>query len=87
MLDTTETSTETGDKQRRERVNSDSPHRLISASDVRQMFGGVSDMTIWRWLQDADLHFPKPIYVQRRRFWREAKLIEWIEKQPRELAE
>ena len=59
-------------------------NRLISASDVRTMFGNVSDMTIWRWLQDANLNFPKPIYVMRRRFWREAELIEWIANQPRE---
>lgn len=55
-------------------------YRLISIGDVRRMFGDVSDMTIWRWQQDADLNFPKPIYVQRRRFWRESELIEWIEK-------
>ena len=60
-------------------------NRLISASDVRTMFGNVSDMTIWRWLQDANLNFPKPIYVMRRRFWREAELIEWIANQPREM--
>jgi len=57
-------------------------HRLISVSDVRALFGNVSDMTIWRWLKDADLNFPKPIYVQRRRFWREAELIEWIDNRP-----
>ena len=60
-------------------------NRLVSAADVRAIFGDVSDMTIWRWLKDEDLLFPRPIYVQRRRFWREAELLEWIEKQPREL--
>ena len=59
-------------------------HRLIGVSDVRTMFGEISDMTLWRWLKDADLEFPKPIYVQRRRFWHEAELIEWIASQPRE---
>lgn len=61
------------------------PHRLIAAVDVRAMFGDVAEMTLWRWLKDANLNFPKPIYVQRRRFWREAELIEWINKQPREM--
>ena len=60
-------------------------NRLISTADVRRMFGDVSDMTIWRWLKDANLNFPKPIYVLRRRFWREAELIEWISSQPREV--
>jgi predicted DNA-binding transcriptional regulator AlpA len=59
-------------------------HRLISAINVRAMFGGVSDMTIWRWLNDAELDFPRPIYVKRRRFWREAELIGWIANRPRE---
>lgn len=58
--------------------------RLIGVADVRTMFGDISDMTLWRWLKDADLQFPKPIYVQRRRFWREAELIEWIGNRPRE---
>lgn len=61
------------------------PHRLIGVADVRIMFGDVSDMTLWRWLKDVDLEFPKPIYVQRRRFWREAELIEWIGNRPREI--
>ena len=47
----------------------------------------ISDMTLWRWLKDANLNFPKPIYVQRRRFWREAELIEWISNQPREMSD
>lgn len=59
--------------------------RLIGVADVRTMFGDISDMTLWRWLKDADLQFPKPIYVQRRRFWREAELIEWISNQPTEI--
>tara|TARA_R110002094_G_scaffold85688_20_gene89724 strand:- start:735 stop:977 length:243 start_codon:yes stop_codon:yes gene_type:complete len=62
-------------------------HRLISVADVRKMFGDVSDMTIWRWLKDADLNFPKPIYVQRRRFWREAELVEWIGNRPTEITD
>jgi predicted DNA-binding transcriptional regulator AlpA len=59
------------------------PYKLISAADVRTMFGDVTDMTIWRWLKDPDLKFPKPIYVMRRRFWRLAELTDWIDNQPR----
>ena len=70
-----------------DRTTTGNPHRLIGAADVRAMFGDVSDMTIWRWLKDVDLNFPKPIYVQRRRFWRESELAEWIDCQPREAPE
>jgi predicted DNA-binding transcriptional regulator AlpA len=33
--------------------------------------------TIKRWLDDPELEFPKPIYIRRRRYWREADLINW----------
>ncbi|WP_197714430.1 helix-turn-helix transcriptional regulator [Altererythrobacter sp. B11] len=35
-------------------------------------------MSIWRWLHDDALNFPKPIYISRRRYWREAEILEWI---------
>ena len=56
-------------------------HKLISAATVRDLCGGVSDMTLWRWLNDPDMSFPKPIYIQKRRYWREAELGAWIEAQ------
>jgi predicted DNA-binding transcriptional regulator AlpA len=49
--------------------------RLLTAKEVRQRFGGISDMSLWRWLDSETLNFPKPIYVMRRRFW-EADAIE-----------
>lgn len=54
-------------------------HRRISASPVRQLCGGISDMTLWRWLENPDMNFPKPIYIGRRRYWREAEIIAWLE--------
>jgi len=55
------------------------PHRRIQAAPVRQMCGGISDMTLWRWLDNPELDFPRPIYIGRRRFWREAEIIAWLE--------
>ena len=57
--------------------------KLITATDTRTICGGVSDMTLWRWLNDPALNFPKPIYIARRRFFREAEILEWIEAQAR----
>lgn len=54
-------------------------HKLISAAAVRDLCGGVSDMTLWRWLHDPELDFPKPVYISRRRYWREADVIEWLD--------
>ena len=54
-------------------------HRRIQAAPVRQMCGGISDMTLWRWLDNPELDFPRPVYIGRRRFWREAEIIAWLE--------
>lgn len=53
--------------------------KLISAKTVRELCGNISDMSLWRWLNDPALGFPRPIYIQKRRFWREAEILEWIE--------
>jgi predicted DNA-binding transcriptional regulator AlpA len=61
-------------------------YRLISAVDLREMFGGVTDMTISRWLKNDKLAFPKPIRIATRRYWYEIEMIEWVRNQPRELS-
>ncbi|MGB3313277.1 MAG: transcriptional regulator [Albidovulum sp.] len=53
----------------------------ITAAVVREICGAVSDMTIWRWQNDPTLNFPKPIYIGRRRYWREADVIAWLNAQ------
>lgn len=52
---------------------------LISAVSVRKICGGISDMSLWRWLHDPQLGFPQPILIQRRRYWREAEVQAWID--------
>lgn len=61
------------------------PHRRIQAQDVRTLCGGVSDMWVWRRL-NSDPTFPRPVYIGRRRFWREAEVIAWLEAQTGEVA-
>lgn len=55
--------------------------KLLTAAAVRDALGGVSDMTLWRWLNDPALNFPKPIYIARRRYWKEADVSEWLDAQ------
>jgi predicted DNA-binding transcriptional regulator AlpA len=55
--------------------------RLIKAETVRELCGGVSDMTIWRWMADPALNFPKPIKVRIRRYWRESEVYAWLGRQ------
>lgn len=55
--------------------------KLLTAAAVRNALGGVSDMTLWRWLNDPALNFPRPIYIGRRRYWREADMAAWLDAQ------
>jgi Predicted transcriptional regulator len=53
--------------------------KIIQASAVRDLCGGISDMTLWRWLNDQAIAFPRPIYLGRRRYWREAEVLAWLD--------
>ncbi|WP_101340789.1 helix-turn-helix transcriptional regulator [Cereibacter azotoformans] len=53
--------------------------KLISANAVRILCGDVSDMTLWRWLNNPALSFPKPVVISRRRYWREAEVMAWLD--------
>jgi len=50
---------------------------LIPARTVRAELGGISDMTLWRWLHRPELGFPQPIFIARRRYWRRADIETW----------
>lgn len=53
--------------------------KRLKAAAVRALCGDVSDMTLWRWLQERD--FPQPIYIAGRRFWKEADVLAWLDAQ------
>ena len=53
--------------------------KRINAQQVRAFCGDISDMTLWRWLNSPEMGFPKPIYIGRRRYWREADVIKWLD--------
>ena len=50
---------------------------MMTSADVRQTCGGVSDMTVFRWLRDERANFPRPVYVNRRRYWRADEIRDW----------
>ena len=51
----------------------------VPATRVRELCGGISDMTLWRWLDDTSLAFPRPIYIGRRRYWKEVTVVAWLD--------
>lgn len=49
-----------------------------NARQVCARYGGVAKMTLWRWLADPRLSFPKPAFtVNGIRFWRLSDLDRW----------
>ena len=48
----------------------------LPGRQVRDRYN-VSEMTIWRWLQNAELKFPKPTVINRRRYWLLEELEQW----------
>ena len=57
--------------------------QLIAAAALRELLGGVTDMTISRWMDRQD--FPQPIVAgyQGRRFWRLKEVAAWQERNRR----
>ena len=49
----------------------------LAAPERRLILYGISDMTLWRWLQDVNLKFPKPIVIEGRRYWHWSNLDAW----------
>ena len=39
----------------------------LTAKNVRARFAGISEMTLWRWLNESD--FPKPVMINHRRYF------------------
>jgi aromatic ring-cleaving dioxygenase len=56
----------------------------LDARAVRRRYGDRSDTALWRWIRDPKLGFPKPIYIQKFRYWRLSDLIAWEQSRPRE---
>ena len=60
--------------------------KLITARRLRELLGDVSDMCIWRWQNDPAKAFPHPLYIGKRRYWRETEVRAWIEAQAKKSA-
>lgn len=52
--------------------------QLVNSNTVMARLGDISRATLWRYLKDPELDFPRPIVMRKRRFWREDELSDWI---------
>ncbi len=50
---------------------------FMTRRQVAERFGGISDMTLWRWAQDSKLGFPKPTVIKGRKFYDLAEIEAW----------
>ena len=51
---------------------------LIGAPQVRALCNGISDMTLWRWLETGK--FPPPSRrINGRRYWSASTVAAWLE--------
>jgi predicted DNA-binding transcriptional regulator AlpA len=50
--------------------------KFIPSRDLRERYR-VSDMSIWRWLRNDELAFPKPTIINGRRYWLIDDLEQW----------
>jgi predicted DNA-binding transcriptional regulator AlpA len=55
----------------------DDDDRLIPDPEVRKRYGGISEMTLWRWDHDPALNFPKPVRIRNRKYRRLRELHAW----------
>lgn len=56
--------------------NSGGPMTFLTRPQVKQRYQ-ISEMTLWRWENSETLDFPKPIVINRRKFFREEDLHNW----------
>jgi len=49
---------------------------LMPAKKVQQRYD-IADRTLDRWLESKTLAFPKPVVINKRRYWRIAELETW----------
>jgi predicted DNA-binding transcriptional regulator AlpA len=49
---------------------------FIPRSALRYRYG-VSGVTLWRWENDAEINFPKPLIINNRKFYRRTDLEAW----------
>jgi predicted DNA-binding transcriptional regulator AlpA len=57
-------------------AGTDAVEQYLPARQVWERYG-VTSMSLWRWLRDPDLRFPRPMRIGRFRYWRLSDLVAW----------
>ena len=59
------------------RASVDAETVFLNAAQVRSRYGGMSEMALWRWLNDEDLGFPQPLRHQQAALLEGNRLSAW----------
>jgi predicted DNA-binding transcriptional regulator AlpA len=52
---------------------------LLTAQQVCARLGGISTMTLWRWLSGDGVGFPQPtLRINKRRYWSAGSIRRWL---------
>lgn len=57
-------------------LNSTTQQTFLTGPQVQARYNR-SHVTLWRWVRDTGLNFPKPIQINRLNYWRLADLEAW----------
>ena len=63
------------------------PENLLKARAVLSRFGGISAQTLWRYVNNPDLEFPKPLYICGVRYWVSGDIDAFVKRQRARIAE
>jgi predicted DNA-binding transcriptional regulator AlpA len=50
---------------------------MIGSKKVNDRYGNKARLTLYRWMKDPDLGFPKPVKIRGRHFWKLGQLRQW----------
>lgn len=50
--------------------------QLLTSEEVEARYS-IGRMTLWRWLRDPEMGFPRPVYIGRRRYWNRDAIRAW----------
>lgn len=54
---------------------------LLKAEHVKQRLGGISSQSLWRWVNDPELGFPQPVYINGMRYWVSGEIDAFVSRQ------
>ena len=55
--------------------------RVLRPKEIRQLLGGISKSTLWRWISENQ--FPRPLKLGERAVgWRESTVEAWLDSRP-----